>query len=105
MFPCALDTAFDPSSYALLAHMLEQTAFTFLCPIRRPRVVPRARQWLRINSEKAFEAMSEDMAESALDAVNSIEPHLAAVLVFIVACRVLAVANFSRSASDSETSK
>lgn len=55
--------------------------------------MPRARQWLHRNSERAFEAMADDIAESVLDMVNSIEPPLAVVLILIIWLRVLAVAN------------
>ena len=85
-------TAFDPSSYALFAHVVEQVAVTCLCPIRRPRIIPRARQWLRRNSEKAFEVVMDDMTESALDAVNSIEPVMAIVLILVFWLRVYLVA-------------
>ena len=72
---------------------MEQTAFTCLCPIRRPRVVPRARQWLRRNSEKALEALAEDMTEAALDAINSIEPRLAVIILLAIWLRIIVVAN------------
>ena len=86
-------TAFDPSSYALFAHVMEQVAMTCLCPIRRPRMIPRARQWLRRNSERAFEVVIDDITESALDAVNSIEPRIAVIFIFIIWFRVMVVAN------------
>jgi hypothetical protein len=93
MLPFVMTTAFDPSSCALFAHMIEQTAFTCLCPLRRPRMIPYARQWLHRNSERAFEALADDITESALDVVNSIEPHLAIALIVIIGLRVLAVAH------------
>ena len=56
-------------------------------------MVPRARQWLHRNSERAFEAMADDITESALDMVNSIEPPFAVVLILIIWLRVIAVSN------------
>ena len=85
--------AFDPSSCALFAHMVEQTVSTCLCSIRRPRTVPRARQWLHRNSERALDALTEDMADSALDMVNSVEPHLAVILLLFIWLRVFVVAH------------
>ena len=84
--------AFDPASCALFAHIVEQTAATLLCPIRRPRVMPHARRWLRLNSERALEAVMEDITESALDAVNTIDPRLAVGLILILWLRVVTVA-------------
>jgi hypothetical protein len=65
-------------------------------------MIPRARRWLHINSERAFEALAEDMTESALDVVNSIEPHLAVALIVIIGLRVLAIAN-SNTTSDTSS--
>ena len=93
-------SAFDPSSCALFAHVVEQTASTCLCSIKRPRMVPRARQWLRRNSERALEALAEDMTEVALDAINSIEPRLALLLILAIWLRVVVVANTPESESD-----
>jgi hypothetical protein len=88
-----LYTAFDPSSCALFAHVIEQAAFTCLCPISRPRIIPHARLWLRRNSERALDAIMEDVTETALDAVNSVEPTMAIVLILILWLRVVVVAN------------
>jgi hypothetical protein len=85
-------SAFDPSSCALFAHIVEQAAYTCLCPIRRRRMMPHARQWLRRNSKRVIEAMEEDVTESVLDAVNSVEPALAVVLILMIWLRVMTVA-------------
>ena len=81
-------SAFDPASCALFAHVAEQAAITCCCPIRRPRMVPRVRQWLRRNSERALEAVMEDAVEAALDVVNSVNPCLAIALILILWMRV-----------------
>ena len=83
-------SAFDPASCALFAHVAEQAAITCLCPIRRPRMIPRARQWLRRNSERALEAVMDDVVEVALDAVNSVDPGVAIVLMLVLWVRVRA---------------
>jgi hypothetical protein len=44
-------------------------------------------------TERAFEALADDITESALDVVNSIEPHLAIALIAIIGLRVLVVAH------------
>jgi hypothetical protein len=85
--------AFEPSSCALFAHVVERTACTCLCSIKRQRLVPRVRQWLRRNSEEALEALAEDMAEVALDAINSIEPRLALILILAIWLRIVVVGN------------
>ena len=56
-------------------------------------MIPRARQWLRRNSERAFEVMMDDIMESVLDMVNSIEPSAAIVLILLIWLRMLIVAN------------
>jgi hypothetical protein len=56
-------------------------------------MIPRARQWLRRNSERAFEVMMDDVMESVLDMVNSIEPSAAIVLILLIWLRMLIVAN------------
>ena len=84
-------TAFDPSTCALFAHVVEQAAVTCLCPIRRPRMIPRARWWLRRNSKWAVEVMMEDVTESALDMVNSVQPAVAIALILVVWLRVVMV--------------
>ena len=87
----SLATAFDPSTCALFAHVVEQAAVTCLCPIRRPRMIPRARQWMHRNSERALEAVMEDVTECALNAVNSMEPVMAIALILLVWLRIVAV--------------
>lgn len=91
-------SAFDPASCALFVHVAENAALTCLCPIKRPRMIPRARRWLRQNSERAFELVLEDVAESALDVVNSVDPGIALALMLLLWLRVMAVA--SESAED-----
>lgn len=44
----------------------------------------------------------DDVAESALDAVNSIEPTIAMVLIFIIWLRVIVVANEEKDYESSE---
>jgi uncharacterized protein YmfQ (DUF2313 family) len=61
-------------------------------------MIPRARRWLRQNSERAFELVLEDVAESALDVVNSVDPGIALALMLLLWLRVMAVA--SESAED-----
>jgi hypothetical protein len=56
-------------------------------------MIPRARQWLRRNSERVFEVMMDDVMESVLDMVNSIEPSTAIVLILLIWLRMLIVAN------------
>jgi hypothetical protein len=85
-------TAFDPSTCALFAHIMEKVTHTCLCPIRRPRSIPRARQWLHRNSEKAFEVVLDDVAESALDMVNSVDPVVAVVLILVFWLRIVMIA-------------
>jgi hypothetical protein len=87
--------AFDPASCALFAHIAEQAAYICLCPIRRRRVVPHARQWLRRNSERAIDIVEEDAAESVLDALNSVEPALIAVLCLVIWLRLMTAARSS----------
>jgi hypothetical protein len=85
-------SAFDPASCALFVHVAEQAALTCLCPIKRPRMIPRAHRWLRRNSERVFEVVMEDVAESALDMVNSVEPGIALALILLLWLRVMTVA-------------
>ena len=47
-----------------------------------------ARRWFRRNSEKALEAVMEDVVEAALDAVNSVDPGVAIVLMLVLWARV-----------------
>lgn len=56
-------------------------------------MIPYARQWLHRNSERAFEALADDLTESALDVLNSIEPHVAITLILIIGLRVFIVAH------------
>jgi hypothetical protein len=85
--------AFDPSSCALFAHIIEQTASTCLCSIKRQRIFPLARRWLHRNSERAVDALAEDVSDSVLDWVNSMDPRLAAALVLIIWVRIWVVSN------------
>jgi hypothetical protein len=85
--------AFDPFSCAIFAHVVERSVTTCLCPIRRPRIIPRARRWLRIHSERVFEETMEDVTEPLLDMVNCIEPGAALVVILFVCLRVYVVAN------------
>jgi hypothetical protein len=95
-------SAFDPASCALFVHVAEQAALTCLCPIKRPRMIPRARRWLRRNSERAFEVVMEDVAESALDVVNSVEPGIALALILLLWLRVMVVAKESKTDDQSQ---
>ena len=86
-------TAFDPSSCALFAHVIEQTACTCLCSIRRRRIVPRARRWLHRNSGQAFDALAEDMGGFVVDWINLMDPRLAVVLILAIWLRVSVTSN------------
>jgi hypothetical protein len=88
-----MPAAFDPFSCAILAHIVEISTVTCLCPIRRPRAIPRARQWLHRNSERAFELTMEDTSESVLDVVNNIEPRLAIFIIIAIWLRITLVAH------------
>lgn len=87
MFP----SCFDASSCALAAHLVEHSATTCvrLCPSHRPlhRVLPRVMgRWLHRNSQRALEMVEDDVADTALDAINAFEPHLAAAVLVCVCC-------------------
>jgi hypothetical protein len=75
--------AFDPISLALTASAVENACH----PQRRP--VPRVRLWLKHHARPITSALINESSDPALDAINHIDPHLGAVVLFIILLRCL----------------
>jgi hypothetical protein len=86
--------AFEPLSGAIMLGMLEHV----VCRTRPRALVPRARVWLRRNSELWLDAIGQEMTEPALDGLNTVDARLAllAGLLLMIARLLMLVAGLDR---------
>lgn len=81
--------AFDPISLAVAASVIENA-----CNSRT--TAPRARVWLRRHTHRMISAMVQESSDPALDAINHIDPHLGAIVLFIAVLRCLVHLKFDQ---------
>lgn len=81
--------AFEPFSCAMVACAAEH----LICCNRPRGVVPRARVWMRRNSEIVLDALTQEITEPLLDAANGIDMSsaLGAIVLLLIAQIVLVV--------------
>ena len=79
--------AFEPISCAMLACAIEH----FICCNRPRGAIPRARVWMRRNSETILDAIAQEITEPILDATNRIdtESTLGAIALLLIARTIL----------------
>ena len=79
--------AFEPFSCAVLACAIEH----IVCSSRPRALIPRARVWIRRNSEHVLDAVSQEITEPVLDITNTIDVNatIAAIALLMIARAVL----------------
>ena len=86
--------AFEPFSFAVPACAIEHMIYC-----NRPtRLIPRARVWMRRNSEHVLDVLTQEITEPILDATNGIDINatLMAIALLMIARMVLMLVVRSR---------
>ena len=82
--PPPMLTAFDPMSLAVAASVVEHSARA-----RPQRIVPRAKAFVRRNSKAMISSLVQEASDPLLDALNTVDPRLAVIVVLLMLMRFL----------------